>query len=417
MKKSLIAKVVSCIVVLTLFIGVVPFTQAQAATVTTSYSSKVTTGTIRYISQNPNGSYFYSKYWPSSSFGNYSSPKSECGTACISMALSYVGINKTPKKILKANNGSTSWYGWGATYKYSYSSSNIATYVKRYLNGDGTYSPPTIQLKKYTSGNGHFMLIIDKVSSNKYTVLDPWDQAVKQIKVSGSTITYTSSLSGKSYSDTFVSVRQFYNSGASIEENTTSKSTSSASSDTTDPIISSVKVVKSTSSYYKLKVVLTDNVGVTKKKISSYTTSGGKDDIETKTKTFSSNKSKTITIKVKRSQHNKEYGSYVTNVYAYDAAGNCGSYQIKASIVKKPKIKSVSKNKSGTIKVKWSKNSSVSGYQIKYVTGSTAKKVTVSGASNTSKKITGLKKGKTYKVYVRSYVKTSSGTYYSSWSK
>ncbi|SDB35198.1 fibronectin type III domain-containing protein [Eubacterium oxidoreducens] len=417
MKKSLIAKVVSCIVVFTLFVGVLPFTQAQAATVNTSYSSGVTTGTIRYISQNPNGSLFYTKYWPSSSFGNYSSPKSECGTACISMALSYVGINKTPKKILEANNGSTVWSGWGATYNSSSSSSKIATYVKNYLNGDGSYSPPAIQLKKYTSGNGHFMLIIGKVSSDTYKVLDPWDCAIKQITVNGSTLTYTSSLSGKSYTDTFVTIRQFYNAGASIVDNDTTKSTSAASADTTNPTISAVELVKQTSSYYKIKVTLKDNVAVTTKKVSSYTQTNGKDDIATSKKSFTATKTKTITIKVNRSDHGNAYGAYVTNIYAYDAAGNASSVQFKTNLVKRPTIKNVTNGQAGAITVKWSKNSEVSYYQVKYVSGSVSKKVKVSGASVTSKKITGLTKGKTYKVYVRGVVQSGSKKYYSSWSK
>lgn len=66
--------------------------------------------------------------------------------------------------------------------------------------------------------------------------------------------------------------------------------------------------------------------------------------------------------------------------------------------------------------MKWKKNSAATRYQIKYVTGSTKKTVTVSGASTLKKVISGLTTGKTYKVYVRSY-KTVSGTkYYSGWS-
>ena len=58
-----------------------------------SYSSSVTCGTIRYISQKTGSKYFNWSYWPANSFGEYSSPGWECGTCSISMALSYdIGV-------------------------------------------------------------------------------------------------------------------------------------------------------------------------------------------------------------------------------------------------------------------------------------------------------------------------------------
>ena len=68
------------------------------------------------------------------------------------------------------------------------------------------------------------------------------------------------------------------------------------------------------------------------------------------------------------------------------------------------------------IVVKWNKNTKVTGYQVKYIKGTTTKTVTVKGASSLTKTLSSLTKGSTYKVYVRSY-KTVSGTnYYSAWS-
>ena len=55
------------------------------------YSAGVSVGTIRYISQVSSDSYFYSAYWPGYNFGYYVGPQVECGTASMSMALSYVG--------------------------------------------------------------------------------------------------------------------------------------------------------------------------------------------------------------------------------------------------------------------------------------------------------------------------------------
>ena len=69
--------------------------------------------------------------------------------------------------------------------------------------------------------------------------------------------------------------------------------------------------------------------------------------------------------------------------------------------------------------VKWSKLSYVSGYQIQYGTSSSfsgAKTVTVSGASNVSKVLSGLTKNKTYYARIRTYKTVGSTKLYSDWS-
>lgn len=78
------------------------------------------------------------------------------------------------------------------------------------------------------------------------------------------------------------------------------------------------------------------------------------------------------------------------------------------------------KNSSGKkATIKWSKLSYVSGYQIQYGTKSNfsgAKTTTVNGASKVSKELTGLTKGKTCYIRIRTY-KTVGGTkLYSAWS-
>jgi len=78
------------------------------------------------------------------------------------------------------------------------------------------------------------------------------------------------------------------------------------------------------------------------------------------------------------------------------------------------KVKNVSGKK---LSVSWKKNSKCKGYQIKYVTGKKAKTVTVNGKMKTDKILKGLKQGKTYKVYIRSYKKADGKKYYSAWSK
>lgn len=69
--------------------------------------------------------------------------------------------------------------------------------------------------------------------------------------------------------------------------------------------------------------------------------------------------------------------------------------------------------------VKWKKVSGVTGYQIQYGVKKSfedAKKVTVSKAGATSKKIKKLKSGKKYYVRIRTYKKVNDERYYSAWS-
>lgn len=78
------------------------------------------------------------------------------------------------------------------------------------------------------------------------------------------------------------------------------------------------------------------------------------------------------------------------------------------------KVKKLSAKK---VRVRWKKNTKASGYQIKYVTGSKAKYISVKGKSSLKKTIKGLSKRKSYKIYVRTYKNVSGKKYYSCWSK
>lgn len=66
---------------------------APYASVEYTKNADVKTGTVRYVCQVPAYSdLFCSDYW--GSYGNYANH--ECFTACISMALSYLGLDATP---------------------------------------------------------------------------------------------------------------------------------------------------------------------------------------------------------------------------------------------------------------------------------------------------------------------------------
>lgn len=189
-------------------------TSEPHAKVEYSYASEVQCGTIRYISQNSSGTYFNWSYWPASSLTYYSSPANECGTASISMALSYIGINKTPKSILEPYDGQTMFgIGWGVT---KVSTSSFTTAMSNYLNGNGKYSPPVIHLPSYSdSVDGHFVVVAGKISDNVYQILDPWDCGVTEITVTGTSATYNKY--GTMIYDTIDQVHQWYNKNAVTE--------------------------------------------------------------------------------------------------------------------------------------------------------------------------------------------------------
>jgi len=83
-------------------------------------------------------------------------------------------------------------------------------------------------------------------------------------------------------------------------------------------------------------------------------------------------------------------------------------------------LTSVKNSSSKKAKVKWTKVTKVTGYQIQYSTSKTFasgnKTKKVSGASSTTKTLSSLKKGSTYYVRIRTYKTVNGKTYYSAWS-
>lgn len=111
-----------------------------------------------------------------------------------------------------------------------------------------------------------------------------------------------------------------------------------------------------------------------------------------------------------------------TAVVMVKASGDANYNAAETSVIievrpKSTKIVSARNDGRRKIAVKWKKVSGVSGYQVKYVTGSSSKTKSVKKASTVSRSLTSLKKGKTYKIYVRSYKTVKGVKYYSDWSK
>ncbi len=121
----------------------------------------------------------------------------------------------------------------------------------------------------------------------------------------------------------------------------------------------------------------------------------------------------TVQYTDKKASNGKKY-YYAVQAYG---TGIISSYSGKTIVrVSTPAISSAT-NKSGRkIYVKWNKISYADGYEVKYVCGSKSKVYNVPKGSTVSKTITGLTKGKTYKIYVRSYNTVSKTKSYSSWS-
>ncbi len=111
---------------------------------------------------------------------------------------------------------------------------------------------------------------------------------------------------------------------------------------------------------------------------------------------------------------------YTFKVVAKAATGDSKlSKSVTTYFVSRPAISSLSNATAGRLTAKWAKNAKASGYQIQYSTSSkfTSKKtVTVAGAAKVSKVLTGLTKGKTYYVRMRTYKKVGTKNYYSAYS-
>ena len=202
-------------------LGYTPYPKVQY-----SYTNSTPVGTIRYIAQNSGSEYFSWNYWPTSSFGGYSSPSTECGTACISMALSYVGVNRTPKELLENTNGYTGsmWgkQGNATSRAITISEAGISSAMNNYINGNGKYSPLCVYIQPFSATSSmHWVLLVGKISENTYLALNPWHSSGTNgtftLQVNGSKATYNGT------TNPITSVNQWYNASAEIAPHTCDK--------------------------------------------------------------------------------------------------------------------------------------------------------------------------------------------------
>lgn len=161
---------------------------AKDISVDYALSDSAEIGVVRYVSQIQKNKYYYGEYW--GKYASYSSQ--ECGTACISMALSYLGIDETPEELgdywiekgyTAGEPFSTVFYDVpGASGGHSF---DFEEAYRRYE--EEGYSPVIIyftrELNPYQTGNRHFVMIVDKTAENEYIAIDPASDEIRKVVI------------------------------------------------------------------------------------------------------------------------------------------------------------------------------------------------------------------------------------------
>lgn len=154
----------------------------------TDYYAKVEAGRVRYVSQlNEPESNGWGKYsWKAGM---------ECTTACISMALSYLGIDESPEALLDFSSRTylCSCYGLDDEYPIAVSPVNtpvipegeegalFRAMMESYLAAEENSVSPVVV---YVSGNGHnHCLLVIGFEGEEYLALDPADSGVHRFSI------------------------------------------------------------------------------------------------------------------------------------------------------------------------------------------------------------------------------------------
>ena len=177
--------------------------------VTLSTADEIQDGQIRYITQKSTNPY----YNKSGHWGSYTAIK-YCWAACISMSLSYLGVDQLPKDILKesTNEDKSPRIIQGATYRDKVS---LAEAVEDYVNGNGAYSPPIISWTGECYGTKkHVLMVIGRKADNVYEVTDPLESKadknfIREITVNGKTAKSTKLSTGSKTVYTFKITRVY----------------------------------------------------------------------------------------------------------------------------------------------------------------------------------------------------------------
>ena len=155
------------------------------------YKEGISIGSIRRVSQKSD---LYANGWEYNNKDYTGIAGGECGAACSSMAVSYLGVDISPGEICyKSDTGSgvlTRWISWsGITPKIG---SSFADFYNNYENDESyKYSPVIIHLGVYPGTNTHYVVVIGKNSDGTYKICDPvdayssWDATIKGNYITG----------------------------------------------------------------------------------------------------------------------------------------------------------------------------------------------------------------------------------------
>ncbi len=101
---------------------------------------------------------------------------SGCAVACTSMALSCIGINRTPSQIIAAQGGSVVM-NWGKHHRYiEYNRINIDNAVMSYKTNPRSFAPPIVNVKSKSNGGSHYIVVCDYYLKNGlvyFRAIDP----------------------------------------------------------------------------------------------------------------------------------------------------------------------------------------------------------------------------------------------------
>ncbi len=198
---------------------------------------------------------------------------------------------------------------WSVYYSFDYMGVSV-----RHTSFNGTASslksildshPEGIVL--YSQSKGHAVLVTD-YSGDTFYCADP---------AYGDKRNLNSANQGVSYSN---SSEYWYVSSPSI----------TLTNDTTPPTISNLRYDEQKINGFRVECNVSDNVGVTRVSFPTWTTANGQDDLIWHDGTVSNGKA---SVWIDRSKHNNEFGTYVTDVYVYDAAGNSATARISTNAV------------------------------------------------------------------------------------
>lgn len=142
------------------------------------YSSGVKIGNIRRVSQKSN---LYNNGWTYSGCDFTSVAGVECGAACSSMAVSFLGVNISPGEICYRSGGgslnfNTLWINWNNIKSSIASGNNFESYFNRYYDDKSyKYSPVIVHLTRYPGSNTHYVVVVGRNNNGTYKIVDPID--------------------------------------------------------------------------------------------------------------------------------------------------------------------------------------------------------------------------------------------------